>query len=208
MKHMEKITRILVGMLVIASIAACGAGPRPDRNVVSQNSASSLADQGFNVDANTVDYELPIGTIALPGAGVASPYTEALFESQCQISPASLGIPIAATGATGIQIDLFVNQTSNTCGLGIAVGTDASGPSGQPDGQYDVYTFGGIITTGTAGSTITCNLADGSSTIQAIVTPLSTGATPATADVSIMNMTTGSFLVNMKTFSVSTATSN
>jgi hypothetical protein len=205
---MKKVTRILVGMLVIASIAACGAGQRPDRSVVSQNSANALADQGFNIDANTVDYDLVVGTIALPGAGVASPYNEALFESTYQISPASLGIPIAATGATGIQIDLFVNQTSGTCGLGIAVGTDASGPNGTPDGQYDVYTFGGVITTGTAGSTITCNLVDGASTIQAIVTPVSTGATPATADVSIMNMTTSSFLVNMKPFTVGTATSN
>lgn len=206
---MKKVTRILVGMLVIASISACGAGARPDRKVVSQNSANSLAEKGFNVDANSVDYELTIGTVALPAADVASPYTEALFETTYQISPANIGIPIASTGATGIQIDLFVNQTAGTCGLGIAVGTDASGASGTPDGQYDVYTFGGVITTGTAvGSTITCSLVDGSSTLTAIVTPVTTGSTTASAYVSIMSMTTHLSFVNMAIFPVSTATSN
>ena len=72
---MKKVTKVLVSMLVIASIAACGANPRPGRSNLS-NDAAKLVDLsvlGLGTDANTL-----VTTAAYLEVGIAVEKTTGL----------------------------------------------------------------------------------------------------------------------------------
>ncbi len=194
---MKKITNILVSVLVLATIAACGASPRPGRSNLSSDADAALP----TISSENADsYELLVGS--LDGSTTAL-YSEQILCQQYGICPANFGIP-TGTGATGAFISVKVDKTAGTCGLYVAMGCDAtSATAGVTDGENDAYAFLGTIVNSVTTTSLTCMVIDGASTISIIIG----SATATSAYVTIMDAY-GSTLVNMRSFTYVPANAN
>jgi len=183
---MKKLTKILVSLMVVAAIAACGQarGARSSSDQAKQDALGSTVDT-----QNTDIYRFAVGnaesTTSIPATTLYTTYG---------VNPAGLGISIG-TGATFVDVDIAVEKTTLRCGMDVKIGADT-----DTDGIPDIYHFEGTATAA-SGANITCTLADAFSTVNVQIFPQGVTALVTIIDMysaSIPFMTNKSFSVNPK----------
>lgn len=187
---MKKLTRIMVSVLVVAAIAACGASPRGGRSPLSSDSSKAAAIDASVDVANTDIYKLSIGsessTVAISSAMLATNYginIDVLGLSTDGVTPlASLSY---------LEFGIAVEKTTGRCGMYVYV----DGYVVEPHfvGTNNVYS--------NTTSNITCTASDGVSTLNIQIVPLNA----TTATVMIIDNTYGTLFTRQQTFMINPA---
>jgi len=193
---MKRITKILVSVLVVAAIAACGAKSRDGRSAFSTDaSAEAAIDSDINL-ATTSVYKLTIGsdssTAAIPTSTLLSYYG---------IDIAVLGLSqdgkVLAPSVTFLEFGIGVDKSTGRCGMYTYVNFP-DGSSLQVEPHY-VGTTNSIYSS--SDGIITCTATDGISTI--VIQIINQSA--STALVTVIDQTYGTLFTKAQTMTISSA---
>jgi len=203
---MKKITTILVSVLIVAAIAACGASPRGGRDAYVDASDAEQAILGDSTEPRTAYVFAPLGSsdssVAFPNATLLSNYYVNVDAIGLTIDPPTCKTPV--TSLTSISFTVVVGKTTGMCGLQIVYGL----PSGDVLEQnyigvsniYNNASAGNVTCTASAEAT------DGTTsptTSTIMIQIISRSATAAW--VSITEQATGeSFFSTQQTFQITT----
>jgi hypothetical protein len=193
----KRITKILVSILVLTAIAACGANPRGNRSNLNVDDAkrSALGEQALSDSdlANTDYYRYSVGS---QDPNSTSLISNVVLYQNYGISVDGLGINTMA-GTTFVEVRIAILKTTRKCGMDVLVSSDS-----DADGTQDVYHFEGTETVASSATSILCTVSDAVSTVNIQILPQ--GA--ALANVTIIDtfsatlpfVTGASFQVNPK----------
>ena len=186
---MKKMTKLMVSILIVAAIAACGASPRSGRSPLSADASKKTAlDDSVDV-ANTNLYKLTIGS----EASTTAISTAALVNAGINLDVLGLssdGVnPLASLSY--LEFGIAVEKTTGRCGMYVYV----DGYVVQPKfvGTQDALS--------NTASNITCSTTDGISTLVIQIMPL----TATTASVTIVDNSYGMLFTRMQTFQINPA---
>ena len=174
---MKKISKLVVSLLVVAAIAACGASPRDSRYTKKFDKTNAIEAALPTSDPANVDaYWNVVGD----GATLV-PSTNYVAQG---INLA--GLSIAPVSVSFIEITVLVDRVTKECAMKVGLGID-----GNTDGSYDGYLFKGTQTSTSTGL-ITCTVGDSfSSNVQV---QLTVNGSLASAYVMDSASTSGAFL--------------
>jgi predicted small lipoprotein YifL len=183
---MKKIARLMVCILVVSAIAACGASPRSGRSPLSTDASKNAALKNSNPQ-DTDLYKFSLGsqgaTVAIPNSVLASNYG-------INISVLNLSLdgttPLASLSF--LEFGIAVEKSTGRCGMYVWVDDQQVEPSFE--GTKDVYS--------NTSSNITCKTSDGFSTLTIQIFPY----TATAAWVMITDDTYGPLFTMQKSFAI------
>jgi hypothetical protein len=188
---MKKVTKVLVSMLVIASIAACGANPRPGRSNLSNDAAKQAALGRSNVDAANTDlYQFTAGAVG----GAVLPATTLAQKYLVDLSVLGLGTDAntLVTTAAYLEVGIAVEKTTGLCGMYVIVDDYQYGTESTP-------AFTGTESIYNTTTNVTCVASDAYSKLMITIGP---GADATHAIVTIMDTYNGQFFMQMSSFAI------
>ena len=185
---MKKVTRLIVCVLVVASLAACGASPRDNRKTdTKQSKTNALGSTNFdekNTDLYVFAWGDPAGTSFVSTAPGGPLATNGINFNILGLADKDTNQPI--TSLSYLEVGIAVDKTSKRCGM--YVGTDQY--------QYGVEGTPAFITVNPAttiidATSITCYVSDAFSQLTIQILPVG-----SSAKVTIMDMSVGAFMFN------------